>query len=76
MKIKGGTVTERVPNEEEGSSRGKNEIQHRVGVILEVQNKMDTFFHLKNNHKELFILFSQKILKKNVKFQINKTNKG
>ena len=45
MKIKGGTVTERVPNEEEGSSRGKNEIQHRVGVILEVQNKMDTFFH-------------------------------
>lgn len=37
---------------------------------------MDTFFQLKNNHKEHFTLFPQKILKKNVKFQINMRSKG
>lgn len=61
------TITERVSNEEEGSSFEKNEIQHRVGVISEVQNKMDNFLHLKNNHIELCRLLPQ-ILKKHVKF--------
>lgn len=40
---------------------------HSVEVILDIQNKIDSFFHLKSNHIELFKLLPQESLK-HVKF--------
>ena len=62
------TIIDRGQNEE-GSSFGKNEIQFPLpGSNIGGSEKMDSFYHLKNNHVAIFRLLPRKILKKHVKF--------